>query len=247
MIQDLTAQTIEIVGDGGTPIEAYRANPSDEGKRGGVVIIHHLPGYDPGTKEIARRFAAMGYDAVVPNLYSRLAPPGADWEAVAAQAREQGGVEDSQLIGDVAGAGSYLRGLGSSNGKVGVIGYCSGGRQSVLVGCHLDVDAVVDCYGAFVIGNPPPGFPLQRNGLEDQLPHLRCPLLGLFGNEDTHPAPEQVDELDRRLTELGKDHEIHRYDDAGHAFFSVDRPAYRVAAATDGWRRIDDFYSRHLS
>jgi carboxymethylenebutenolidase len=247
MIQDLSAETIEIVGDGGTPIEAYRANPSEQGKRGGVVIIHHLPGYDPGTKEIARRFAAMGYDAVVPNLYSRLAPPGADCYAVADQARSQGGVSDSQLIGDVAGGAAYLRGLGSSNGKVGVIGYCSGGRQSVLVGCHLDVDAVVDCYGAFVIGNPPPEFPLQKPGLEDQLPKLRAPLLGLFGNEDSHPAPEQVDELERRLTDLEKEHEIHRYDDAGHAFFSVDRPAYRQAAAVDGWQRIDDFFGRHLS
>ena len=84
------------------------------------------------------------------------------------------------------------------------------------------------------------------HNLVDQLPNLRCPLLGLFGNEDKTPSPEHVDELERLLTEHGKPYEFHRYDDAGHAFFSVDRPAYRVAAANDGWERIADFFAAHL-
>ncbi len=75
----------------------------------------------------------------------------------------------------------------SSNGKVGVIGYCSGGRQSVLAACNLDLDAAVDCYGAFVVGTPPDGFPLQVTNLVDQLPNLRAPLLGLFGKDDQYP------------------------------------------------------------
>jgi carboxymethylenebutenolidase len=79
------------------------------------------------------------------------------------------------------------------------------------------------------------------------LPDLRCPLLGLFGNEDKYPTREHVDELDKLLTEYGKEHEFHRYDDAGHAFFAVDRPSYRPAAAVDGWQRIQDFFGRHLS
>ncbi|WP_255455484.1 dienelactone hydrolase family protein [Microlunatus sp. Gsoil 973] len=78
-------------------------------------------------------------------------------------------------------------------------------------------------------------------------PSCRLPLLGLFGNDDRSPTPEQVDELDQRLTDLDKPHEFHRYDDAGHAFFAVDRPSYRVAAANDGWERIADFYRTHLS
>ena len=64
---------------------------------------------------------------------------------------------------------------------------------------------------------------------------LSCPLLGLFGNEDKAPSPEQVDMLEAALKAAGKAYEFHRYDDAGHAFFAVDRPAYRQAAATDGW------------
>jgi carboxymethylenebutenolidase len=204
-----------------------------------------MPGYDRGTKEITRRFAELGYDAICPNLYWRDAP-GAAPDDAAATARAQGGVPDERLVGDVGGAAAHLRSLPGSNGKVGVIGYCSGGRQSVLAACNLDLDAAVDCYGAFVTGTPPEGFPLLVTNLVDQLPNLRPPLLGLFGNEDRYPSPEQVDELDQILTEHGKPHEFHRYDGAGHAFFSTERPAYRVDAATDGWERIAEFYKTHL-
>lgn len=245
MSENLTARTIRIAGAGGDEIEAYQARPDDGGLRGGVVVIHHMPGFDRESKEIVRRFAELGYDAICPNLYWREAP-GAAPDDAAATARAQGGVPDERLVGDVGGAAQHLRGLDSSNGKVGVIGYCSGGRQSVLAACHLDLDAAVDCYGAFVTGAPPEGFPLQVTNLVDQLPDLRCPLLGLFGREDRFPSPDQVEELDRILTEHGKDHEFHSYDGAGHAFFSVDRPAYRPEAAIDGWQRITEFYAKHL-
>ena len=245
MTDSMTAETVHIAGHGGDEIEAYLARPAGDGPRGGVVVIHHMPGYDRATKEIVRRFAELGYDGICPNLYSREAP-GAAPDDAAATARAQGGVPDERLVGDVGGAGARLRSLPSSNGKVGVIGYCSGGRQAVLAACNLDLDAAVDCYGAFVVGTPPEGFPIKIRNLVDQLPNLRAPLLGLFGNEDSYPSPEQVDELDRILTAEGRPHEFHRYDDAGHAFFTVDRPAYRVAAANDGWERITAFYGTYL-
>jgi carboxymethylenebutenolidase len=245
MSDSLCAETLTIAGHGGDEIEAYAARPSEDGRRGGVVVIHHMPGYDRGTKEIVRRFAELGYDAISPNLYHREAP-GAAPDDAAATARAQGGVPDDRLVGDVAGSAAYLRALPTSNGKVGVIGYCSGGRQSVLAACNVDLDAAVDCYGAFVTGTPPEGFPLKVTNLVDQLPNLRAPLLGLFGNEDSHPSPEQVDELDQILTDLGKPHEFHRYDGAGHAFFTTDRPSYNVEAANDGWERIEAFYGTYL-
>src|SRR5262245_7902286 len=244
MSDSLSATTVHIAGAGGDQIEAYVARPDDDGPRGGVVVIHHMPGYDRATKEIVRRFAELGYDAICPNLYYREAPGAAPADA-AATARAQGGVPDDRLVGDVGGAAAYLRALPSSNGKVGVIGYCSGGRQSVLAACNLDLDAAVDCYGAFVTGTPPEGMPM-RNNIVDQLPNLRAPLLGLFGKEDQYPTQEQVAELAEILAKHGKDFEEHSYDDAGHAFFSVDRPAYRVAAAGDGWERIAAFYGKHL-
>ena len=246
MSENLTGRTIEIAGAGGDTIEAYMATTDEAGPRGGVVVIHHMPGYDRETKEIVRRFAQMGYDAICPNLYWREAP-GAAPDDAAATARARGGVPDERLLGDVAGAAAHLRAQPSSNGRVGVIGYCSGGRQSVLSACHLDIDAAVDCYGAFVTGTPPEGFPLQVRNLVDQLPDLRCPLLGLFGADDRYPSPDHVAELDRLLTEHGKEHEFHSYEGAGHSFFSVDRPAYSPAAAIDGWDRIADFFGRHLA
>jgi carboxymethylenebutenolidase len=241
----MCAETVLIVGHRGEEVEAYSARPAGEERRGGVVVIHHMPGYDRATKEIVRRFAELGYDAICPNLYWREAP-GASPDDAAATARANGGVPDERLIGDVAGAAEQLRSLGSSNGKVGVIGYCSGGRQTVLAACNVDVDAAVDCYGAFVVGTPPDGFPLQVKNLVDQLPQLRAPLLGLFGKDDSYPSPAQVAELDEILTANGKPHEFHSYEDAGHAFFAVDRPSYRVAAANDGWERIAAFYASHL-
>src|SRR5271170_5553869 len=206
MSDSMQTETIEITGYEDDPIEAYLARPAGGGPRGGVVVIHHMPGYDRGTKEIVRRFAEIGYDAICPNLYWREAP-GAAPDDAAATARAAGGVPDARLLGDVQGAAVYLRSLPTSNGKVGVIGYCSGGRQSVLAACHLDLDAAVDCYGAFVVGTPPDGFPLQVANLVDQLPNLRAPLLGLFGNEDQYPSPEQVDELEEILKADGKPYE----------------------------------------
>ncbi|GAA4885668.1 dienelactone hydrolase family protein [Actinomycetospora straminea] len=240
------AETIGIRGHGDDEIEAYTARPMDAAPRGGMIVIHHMPGYDAATKEITRRFATMGYHAICPNLYTREAPGAAPDDAAAA-ARAQGGVPDERFVGDAAGAARWLRSLPTSNGRVGAIGFCSGGRQAVLAGIALDVQAAIDCYGAFVVGAPPEGFPLQVSPLADRIPELRAPLLGLFGNEDSYPSPDQVDELEKLLQEHGKTYEFHRYDDAGHAFFAVDRPSYRPAAAVDGWQRIADFLARHLA
>jgi carboxymethylenebutenolidase len=245
MSDALTASTITIVGHDGDRIEAYLARPGGAGPRGGVVVVHHLPGYDRATLEIVRRFAELGFDAICPNLHHREAP-GASPDDAAAAARARGGVPDERLVGDVGGAAAHLRLLPSSNGKVGVIGYCSGGRQSVLAACSVDLNAAVDCYGAYVTSDAPRGSSLRMTSLVDRLPDLRCPLLGLFGKDDSHPSPEEVATLDSILTDYGKPHEFESYDGAGHAFFAVDRPSYRVEAANDGWERIAAFFAKHL-
>ncbi len=240
------AETITIRGHGGDEIEAYLARPMAAGPLGGVVVIHHMPGYDASTKEIARRFAAGGYNALMPNLYHREAP-GAAPDDAAATARAQGGVPDERLIGDVAGAAAYLRGLTSANGKVGVIGYCSGGRQSVLAACSLPLDAAVDCYGAFVTEAVPDGMPLKVGPIKHLIENLSCPLLGLFGADDQHPSPQAVGELEDELKAQGKTYEFHSYEGAGHAFFNVDRVAYRPEAAVDGWEEIWAWFGRYLA
>jgi carboxymethylenebutenolidase len=117
----------------------------------------------------------------------------------------------------------------------------------VLAGCGLDIDAAIDCYGAFVLTPPPSDFPIEVASLEPRLAELSCPLLGLFGAEDKAPTPAEVERFDELLTGLGKPHEFHSFDGAGHGFFAVDRPAYRPAAATEGWRLVREFLARHLS
>jgi carboxymethylenebutenolidase len=205
-----------------------------------------MPGYDEASKEIVRTFGAHGYNAIAPNLHHRDAP-GASPDDAAAASRAGGGVPDDRLLGDVAASMRWLKGLTNSNGKVGSIGYCSGGRQSFLAACNLPLDAAVDCYGAFVVGHPPAAMGSRMTPVLDQAEGITGPILGLFGAEDSHPSPEDVAQIDARLTELGKVHEFHSYKDAGHAFFAVDRPAYRVEAANDGWLKIWDFFGRFLS
>lgn len=246
MYDAILAETVTITGSSADPIEAYSARPLDRGPRGGVVVIHHMPGYDEAHKEITRTFAAHGYNAVCPNLFWRVAP-GAEPDDAAAASRAAGGKPDDELVGDIDGAAAYLRSLGSANGRVATIGYCSGGRQSFLAAAKLSLDAAVVCYGAFIVGEPPEGFPLQVRPLIDLAPQLSCPILGLFGAEDKYPSPAHVEEIDHALDAAGKEHEFHTFEGAGHSFFSVDRPAYRPEAAMEGWKRIWAFFERTLS
>jgi carboxymethylenebutenolidase len=237
------SETVQFPGHGGDLIEAYAARPTDDKPRGGVAVIHHLPGYDRESKEFVRRFADRGYNAACANLYSRT--PG-DYDDAAAAVRAQGGAPDEQVMGDVGGAVEWLRGLSSSNGKVAVIGHCSGGRQAYLASATLPIDAAIVCYGGLITGETPPQMSSMVPIL-DRTPEIRCPILGFFGNDDQFPTPQQVDDIEKALIEAGKDYEFHRYDGAGHAFFGPDRPAYRVEAALDGWEHIWRFLGQNLA
>jgi carboxymethylenebutenolidase len=246
MTYDATlAESVMITGHGGDTIEAYAARPLDSAPRGGMVVIHHMPGYDAATKESTRTFAVHGYNAICPNLYWREAP-GAAPDDAAATARAAGGVPDERLVGDVAGAMAYLKNLSNSNEKIATIGYCSGGRQSWLANGSLPLDAAIVCYGAFIVGQVPEGMP-ARPSLEGLAKTMSGPILGLFGNDDSYPTPEQVDEIEGHLKDAGKPYEFHRYDGAGHAFFSVDRPSYRPEAAVDAWEKIWAFLATNLA
>ena len=249
MYDAMLAETVTITGHGGDEIEAYAARTLQPGPVGGVVVIHHLPGYDRQTAELTRALAAGGYNAVMPNLYHREAPGASPGDAMAA-ARASGAipVPDARIVGEVAGGAGYLRGLSNSNGKVGVIGHCSGGRQAFLAAVSLPLDAAVDCYGGFVVGVPPEGHPLSGVApLVDKAADLTCPLLGLFGRDDVAPSPADVAELEEALKTHGKTYEFHSYEGAGHAFMQVDRPSYRPEASVDAWQRIWTWFGKYLA
>jgi len=245
MTHNLRADTITFPGGGGGEIEGYLALPTDVEHHGSIVVIHHLPGYDEATKEITRRFAANGYAALMPNLYSREAP-GASSDDAAATVRAMGGVPDDRLVLDVAAAMTYLKELPTSNGKVASIGFCSGGRQSFLAGCQLPLDGVIVCYGGFITIDTPPDIPLNFKAVIDQVDGLSAPVLAFFGADDQFPSPEQMQTFEEALTKAGKEFTVRAFEGAGHAFFAPDRPSYRPDAATEGWRDIFTFLARTI-
>lgn len=245
MYEGMLAETLTITGHGDDRIEAYLARPIGAVDLPGVVVIHHMPGWDEWSKEVTRKLAYHGFAAICPHLYSRLGP--GRWDDLAAAARGAGGMPDAQVVGDVDGAAKFLRDQPYANGRVGVIGFCSGGRHAYLAACKLpDLDAAVDCWGGRVVVRPENLNERQPEAVIDLTPNLHCPLLGIFGNDDHNPDVEQVNRIEAELKAHGKEYEFHRYDGAGHSFFVTDRPAYRPEQAVDGWKKVFAFYDRHL-
>jgi len=244
--EGMVAETVDIAGAKGEKINAYFAKPTTSGKFPGMVLIHHAPGWDEWYKECTRRFAHHGYITITPNLYFR--DGHGTPEDVGAKVRAAGGIPDDQVLGDVEGAIKFLRSQPNLNGKVGVFGTCSGGRHGFLAACRLKgIDALVECWGGRVAASKEELTPKQPVAPIDLTKDLSCPMLGLFGNDDKAPSPEQVNRHEEELKKHGKNHEFHRYDGAGHGFFYYDRPpAYRAEQAVDGWKKIWAFLPKHL-
>ncbi|MEU3471970.1 MULTISPECIES: dienelactone hydrolase family protein [Rhodococcus] len=250
MKEGMIAEVVAFSGHNGDRIEGYSARPTAAEPVGSVVVLHHAPGLDFWCKEVVRRFAECGYAALAPNLYHRRGP--GHWAEVAAAARAEGlgkAMPNDQVMGDIAGATDYVKSQPGSNGKAGVIGFCSGGRQAFLAACDVPaLDAAVDCWGGSIVPQAPdptkPNAPSR--GVIHRAPDMSAPLLGIFGNDDTNPDPTQVDDIERELTRLGKDFEFHRYDGAGHGFFATDHPHYQQAQAVDGWKKVFAFFDVHL-
>ena len=245
--EGLIAETITVQGDGGDSIYAYFARPLGEGPFPAMLLLHHIPGWDEWYRETARRYAHHGYVTICPDLYYR--DGSGEPEDVAAKVRAEGGAPDDRVVGDADGCIAYLRSLPYVTGKVGVMGTCSGGRHSFLVGCRSSegVDAVVDCWGGNVVMPPENLSERQPVAPIDYTADLAAPLLGLFGENDFSPTPDQVAEHEAALQREGKDYEFHMYPNAGHGFFYYNYPQANAAeAAVDGWEKIWDFLERKL-
>ena len=243
--EGMLAETVTMSAANGDTINAYYARPTGPGPFPGMVLAHHMPGWDEWYREAARRFAHHGYATISPNLYFRAGHGSPD--DVMAKVRSQGGIPDAQAVGDLGAGMRFLRALPNSNDKVGIFGTCSGGGHAVLTAGQVDgFDAVVDCWGGRVVMSPEQlndHFPVAPL---DYTAGLNCPVLGLFGNDDSSPPPEQVNIQEAEMKKHGKAYEFHRYDGAGHGFFYYDRAAYRQAQAVDGWTKIWDFLSRTI-
>lgn len=243
--EGMIAETHVIRGHNDDYLNAYFARPMGPGPYPAIILFHHRPGWDEWYKEITRRFAYHDYVAICPDLYGRAAPGQPD--DVAAWVRANGDVSDEQVVGDGKACLDFLRALPYTTDKVGAFGTCSGGRHAYLAGCQLQLDAVIDCWGGRVVMAPEDldeNFPVAPIDMTER---LSAPLLGIFGNDDGSPAPDQVDRHEAELKRHGKPYEFHRYDGAGHGFFYYDKPAaYRAQQAVDGWTKVWGFLDRTL-
>ena len=246
MYEGILAETVTMAGANGELINAYLARPLGKDPFPAMVLAHHMPGWDQWYGEATLKFAQHGYVTITPNLYFRTGH--GTPEDVAARVRAEGGVPDDQAVGDLAGAMEHVRALPYVNGKVGIFGTCSGGRHAYLTASRTKgFDAIIDCWGGRVIMTPDQltdKFPVSPL---DYTRELACPILGLFGEEDSNPTPEQVKVHEEELKKYGKNYEFHMYPNAGHGFFYYDRPNYRQAQAVDGWQKIFAFLEKHVA
>ncbi len=241
----LMAETVNLRGHNDDLINAHFARPLGKGPYPGVVLLHHMPGWDEAQKEMTYRFAAHGYLALMPNMHFREGLGSAKENSESIKAK--GGMPDDRTMGDLQGGIGWLRELPTHNGKIGVIGYCAGGRQAYLAACTLSgIDAAVDCYGGNVIAPPDALSPRQPVAPITLTKDMSCPLLGLFGADDKRPSPQDIAAIEAELKKHNKTYAIHTYENCGHAFFHIDRPAYRVHAAEDGWKRVFDWFEKYL-
>ena len=240
-------ETIDIK-SGGDTIKGYLAQPSQSGRYPGIVVIHEAFGLVEHIRDIARRFANIGCNALAPDLYSRKGGP-SDPNDINTVFPVMFGKSDAEAVQDLDAAAAHLRGLSGATGKIGAIGFCSGGRQTLLFACSSDkVDAAVDCWGGFIHRATPDAetTPSRPTPILNMVDRLHCPLFAVFGEEDQNPTVAQSEELRTLAQRAGKNVTVKVYTNAGHAFLADYRPSYREGPAAELWRDATAFFDKHL-
>jgi carboxymethylenebutenolidase len=244
----VTAEHLTFRGSEDVAVNGYLARPSAPGSLPGMIVIHTAGGLAKHIRDVTRRFANQGYVALGVDLYTREGgpPPDGDMDAIMARLFS---MSDATILGDLEGAADYLRSRSDVSGKVGCIGFCMGGRCTLLLAVFGDrLDAAVDCWGGFIDR----ATPEERSTPERPRPplefvqQLHCPLMAAFGVEDTNPSPQTARELGERLVEVPQETVLDSYEGAGHAFFADDRATYRPRPASELWERVIPFLARHL-
>ncbi|MGO9319707.1 MAG: dienelactone hydrolase family protein [Solirubrobacteraceae bacterium] len=248
----LAGEDLTFAGAGGTPVNGYLVRPVDSDParppRPAMIVIHEAMGLNEHIRDVTNRFANLGYAALGVDLYTREGgpPPLGDMQAMMARLLS---MADETVLGDLEGAADFLRAREDVTGKVGCIGFCMGGRYTLLfAGASDRLDAAVDCWGGFIDRATPderstPARPTPPLALAEK---LACPLLAAVGAEDQNPSPQVGAQLRERASASGQEVKVDVYEGAGHAFFADYRPNYRPDAAAKLWAQIVPFLARHL-
>jgi len=223
-----------------SPMRVYVGAPDSAGPHPAMVVAHHAPGIDAQVQDAVHRLVRAGYAAAAPDLFRRQ-PQG-----VEAVKRTQL-LRDDEILADLRATIAHLKSsLGARLGPLGVMGYCMGGRVAYLGACEIEdfrVSAVF--YGGNIMkalgdGASPSLSPFQRSE------KIRGPVIGFFGAEDTNPSPDDVKKIGAELARLGKWHEFHTYNGAGHAFHNFTGERYRERAARASWQELLAFLAERL-
>jgi len=228
----------------GFKVPAYRAAPADKTGLPVVLVVQEIFGVHAYIADVCRRFAQAGYLAIAPQLYARQGDPASYTEIPRLMSELVSKVPDAQVIADLDGAVQWAATHGGDAARVGVTGFCWGGRIAWLYAAHGPVKAAVAWYGRLVgsAGGLTPRHPI------DVAPELKAPVLGLYGAQDTGIAQDTIAQMKAALAQgsaAAKESQFVVYPDAGHAFHADYRPSYRKQAAEDGWTRTLDWFRQH--
>ena len=239
----MPASWVDIIVNEST-MEGYLTQPEAQGRHPAVVVIQEIWGVNSHVQSVVDRLPARGYVGLAPAMFHREGPmtTGLHEEMDTAIARV-GRSTDVDILSDVKAAVDYIKAQSFVRGdKIGIVGFCFGGRVSYLAACSIsDLSASVVFYGGG-IGTALGGGPSPL----EQTSNIGCPVLGLFGEEDTNPTPEDVAKMDEELTKYGKTHEFHSYAGAGHGFHCEARASYMPEAAADGWGKAMAWFDKYL-
>jgi carboxymethylenebutenolidase len=232
----------------GFAMRAYLARPKAPGTYPAVIVLHEAFGLVDHERDVARRFANAGFIALAPDVYSRVGAPQNASDMTEVRAK-MFGITDTQLVRDFEAAAAFVRAQPGASGKVGCVGFCVGGRWTLLFACSSDkLDAAIDCWGGFITRATPEAVttPARPTPVIDLAARLHCPLYIVCGEEDQNPSPADAAELGRRLEQAGKKFQLEVFKNAGHAFFADYRSSYRESAAFDLWPKMVAFFKTHL-
>ena len=213
-------------------VSGYPAKPTGKGPWPAVIVIQEWWGLDAQTKSIADRFASIGYLAFAPDLYHGELVQLGDGDTAMKLVQKYG----ATALTDLQNLYDALKKHPDCNGKIGSVGFCYGGRMSLSLGITRPLDAICTFYGG------------GMQQVFDQLPAIKAPVLGLFGDKDQSIPVGTIEQFDKLLDEVGVEHEVVVYPNSGHAFFRDSDPSvYKPEAAKDAWERVTKFFNKKLN